>query len=214
MSLYFNPFCLHFWNLAGLLRSRYPMGTYMSTSAVNSTAGSCTAANVSSWIPSSLRTNLRCFWLVPNINARPFIDSYSHIYTIAYCLQLRSSSRHKKLFLVILSTKKSENFVSLQPPFLPVEKNRSSISNSIQNRVWTGIQVCSPDPVRMLPSLVYTSPTRWVALLWLMTSPHSYSVPVLDEAVPTTRDHFGRLVGMPSATDTNRIMCLEFAEEK
>ena len=35
-------------------------------------------ANVASWIPSSLRTNNPCFWLVPDINARPFIDSYSH----------------------------------------------------------------------------------------------------------------------------------------
>ena len=45
---------------------------------VGQLSGSCTAANVSSGIPSSLRTNLRCFSLVPNINARPFIDSYSH----------------------------------------------------------------------------------------------------------------------------------------
>ena len=29
--------------------------------------GSCTAANVSLWILSSLRTNLHCFWLVPSI---------------------------------------------------------------------------------------------------------------------------------------------------
>ena len=36
------------------------------------------ATNVSSWIPSSLRSNLCCFWLVLNINAWPFIDSYSH----------------------------------------------------------------------------------------------------------------------------------------
>ena len=40
---------------------------------VGQLSGSCTAANMSSWIVSSLRTNLRCFSLVQNINARPFI---------------------------------------------------------------------------------------------------------------------------------------------
>ena len=68
------------------------------STAVNCTAGSCTAANVSSWIPSALRTNLRGFRLVPNINARPSIDSYSHYayitHTIAYCPQHHRSSRH------------------------------------------------------------------------------------------------------------------------
>ena len=109
---------------------------------VGQLSGSCTAANVSPRIPSSLRMNLRCFWMVSNINTRPFVDSYSHYAyvtlhyitlhyitlmlhyvtlhyitlhriashriashrialhyitcTIAQCLQLHSSSRHKK----------------------------------------------------------------------------------------------------------------------
>ena len=49
---------------------------------VGQLSGSCTATNASLWIPSSSRTNLRCFWLVPNINARPFISSYPRLHYI------------------------------------------------------------------------------------------------------------------------------------
>ena len=91
-------------NMGGYNKNRYPMGTCVYyyykagwmlvdgsrnrqpelVAFVGQLSGSCTAANVSSWIPSSSRTNLRCFWLVPNINARPFIDSYSHYVYITY----------------------------------------------------------------------------------------------------------------------------------
>ena len=46
---------------------------------------------VAVWIPSSLRTNICCFWLVQNINIRPFIDSYSHY---AYITDMRDNNNN------------------------------------------------------------------------------------------------------------------------
>ena len=48
---------------------------------VGQLSSSSTVGNVS-WIPSSLWTNLRCVWLVPNINARPFVNSYSRLHYV------------------------------------------------------------------------------------------------------------------------------------
>ena len=62
------------------------------STAVSCTAGSCTATNASLWIPSSLQTNLHCFWLVPNINAWPFV-SYSHYAYIIYTITASTASQ-------------------------------------------------------------------------------------------------------------------------